>query len=104
MTEDKPLGQILADAMSRQPAPVDPGNFPGRYIAPLFYNQFYVVLDPATVRLTLGEKVFDGQEPNFTSAVVIPTDIAIDLAQKILHLARNQGITTAEQEADGKQE
>ncbi len=83
-TEEKP---ILSSAIE---------DFPGRTDIPLFSNQFYVSVGPHTTQLTLGEYTFNGQTPNWFSTVVMTTPVAVDLAQKILKLAKDQGIQTDE--------
>ena len=67
-------------------------DFPGRSITPLFFNNFYLIVGEQTSRITLGETPFNDVPPNFSSTIVMPTEVAIELATKILSLASQQGI------------
>lgn len=79
-------------------SPMANEDFPGRGAIPLFANQFYVSVGPQTARLTLGEHAFNGQVPNWFSTVVMTTPVAVDLARKILKLAKDQGFIKTELE------
>lgn len=68
-----------------------PDNFPGKFITPLFFNQFHIVVSAQTTRVTLGEIVFIDAPAHFSSAYVVPTMVAIDMAENILRIAREQG-------------
>ena len=92
MADDKMPPNLPPEFSAYPPPPESPlENFPGRNITPIFANQFYVVVADQTTRLTLGEIVFVAAPANFSSAVVMPTSVAIDLAQNILRIAREQG-------------
>lgn len=72
------------------------GDFPGRLISPLFYNMFYISVQPQFVRFTFGESVFSNSTPNYTSAIAMPTDVSLDMAQAIIRLAVGQGLVKIE--------
>jgi hypothetical protein len=59
---------------------------PALNVPALFANDFYVVADPATSRVIVGEKV--GTAPtNYHTVLVMPTADARSLAQLILELS-----------------
>lgn len=70
--------------------------FPGRLITPIFFNSFYMAVQPLFTRLTLGETVYSNVPPNYNAAVVLPTAVAVDMAQKMLQLAIKQGFVKIE--------
>lgn len=97
----KLVKQKLKKAEEQSPTSSAIEDFPGRYDIPQFSNQFYVSVGPHTTRLTLGEYTFNGQVPNWFSTVVMTTPVAVDLARKILKLAKDQGVPIDEpQEPD----
>jgi hypothetical protein len=71
-------------------------DFPGRCDTPTFTNQFYISVGPHTTRLSLGEYAFNGQVPNYYFTTVMTTPVAVDLARKILKLAKDQDFIQSE--------
>ena len=82
--------------MAEENSNLPEGDFPGRLITPLFYNMFYMSVQPQIVRLTFGESVFSTSAPHYTSAIAMPTDVALDMAQAIIRLAVAQGMVKIE--------
>ena len=80
----------MADGKENQEGQV--GDFPGRMITPLYFNSFYLNVQSQTTRFTMGETVYSNVPANFSSTFVMPTEVATDLALKILQLAINQGV------------
>lgn len=60
---------------------------PGLDLTPIYANKFNVTMGPVTTRFALGEYVAGNQDDVvFTSAVVMPTPDALELARLIISL------------------
>ena len=78
----------------------DPSQVGGSELTPIFANRFYVLVTPSVTRVAFGEFVAGDPDvdTNFHTAMVMPTNNALQLAKLILELhekniARNRDST-----------
>jgi hypothetical protein len=73
---------------------VQPLDYPGRFIPPVAYNSFYVIVQEKSTRFTLGEQMYADIPAHYSATFMLPTETSVDLAKTILRLAVRQNFLT----------
>lgn len=81
---DKSKPDEKADTTRWSPENID--RFPGRRLGSFFANRAYFLMGQPTTRVVFGESLVGEEDVTWYTAVTMPTEAWVDLAQSILRI------------------